>query len=152
MLAQSVIDRAKLRLGDHDDDGLFTFDEYLEELNSMIIEIVEDLECYVTDESVQLMEDEHVYPLPDDQIGLIAIVHDDFYDGRIVVHSSYKNLISSGIALSGGGFNSPQNWGFPTSNRFGSRVLSRDAVSQNQFMITPAPKADDPILYNDEIY
>jgi len=152
--AQTVINRTKLRLGDHEDDSLFSNDEYLEELKAYIVELVEDLECYVTESAIHLKEGEHVYDLPEDQLGLVAIVHDDFYNGRIILHSSYQNILSSGNLLTSGAFNSPQNWGFPTEAalRFSNRTSSRDAVSKNQIMISPAPEADEPIVYNEEVY
>jgi len=153
MLASEVITRAKRRLGDYDNE-LFDDSEYLDELNSIIKRVVTRLECYIAQSSVQLQKDQHIYDLPDGEEGLVGIVHDDFWSGRVLLSESYSGLVEGGVSLSNLSFNSPSNWGFNPFETLGysARAVIRDVVSRNQFAISPAPAATEPILYNNEVY
>ena len=144
MIASEPIAKARLRIGDTD-GRRFSDAEYLDELQSIVAEVCEELGGYVRYGAIQAQEDTEVYDLPEDCLELVKIAENGFENGMIIPASTHSGLLNSGMTPATSQ-SSPSYWGLGSIFDGGTRVHYRDSVSYNQVGVYPAFSAEDTIV------
>lgn len=151
MLASEVITRVRTLIGDQDADAL-TDNEILAELNAVCLEVSNELRCYVLEDQIPVREDANIYDFPDDFIALKQMNLDDSLAGKVVLSSTYKDILSSGVATTPSNSDLAVYFGFVVPDSTTTPIHFRDTVSANQFHIIPAIQADGNIYIGGTVY
>lgn len=94
MIASTVLDETRLRMGDVGDD-VYTEAEKLSELNKLLRLVASRTACYKKQVDVQIQDQNMIYTLPTDLLQLLQITI-EVVDGELIFDSSYASLFNAG--------------------------------------------------------
>jgi hypothetical protein len=143
MKVSDVIKRARVLLGDQK-ENIFTDEEYLSEINSILKEISSEVGTLRIEASIPVRENATVYEFPDDFLALQSISFDNYLNGRVILNSSYRRSLASASASTSK--TSAAYWGFGASHIAKGNVghiMYRETTSFNELRIEPPITAED---------
>lgn len=146
------VERARLLLGDQNKE-IWTDEEMIQEIENILDEVA--MEGYFTKEaSVPISVGRTRYTFPEDFIYPIQINIDDNFSGRIVVATTYNNILNFGYLPTNFANTSSKYWNFPSNetNNLSSNFYYRDTVAWNEFMVEPAFLADEALVIGGEVF
>ena len=142
MTVLDVITRAAGLAVDKNSGGAFyrfTKEEYIEEYNSLLLEIGNELDLFTTEETIAIFNGQKTYEFKAELMEIKRVVVSEF-DGDVILPSSIQTFEASG--------RSPLSLGFGTySQSVGAvngyqNVIFSDLVSYGKFQLSPTPSSD----------